>query len=302
VSTVSTSDFFDFESFREHLWGWDTHPVQLGSGALRIHRDELRLPQLSLSNLEFDRHIADSSAQDAGTLGFVVAHRPYLWCGLQVPAGSLVVLAPGRDYRCSMPDGSRTFEMAVSASLLEELGMITGLLDPRDFAPERCVISLSPSQLASFEQIAKVLRSHSGEQLRAEQVEDLQRRSLGTLTAALRGARAPGLRRASFQNLARKALRTIDNSKQKLSVQALARSLGVTPRALEYAFKSSTGVTTSQFLLSQRLNRVRADLLACERPSVTSAASQHGFQHMGRLSAQYRRLFGELPSQTRRAR
>jgi len=301
VSSGSTLQFTDFDAFREHLQGWDTQPVQLGSGPLRIQWDELRLPDLSLASLEFDRHIADASAIRSGGLSFVVTHRPHLWCGLEVPAGSLVVLAPGREHRCAMRQGFRSLEISVSEGLLHEIGLIADAPHPRSLGPERCVIPLAPSHLAAFESIGKGLRSRAGSELTPAEADQLRWRALGTLGEALHSADLPGLRRVPFYDLAERALQTVDeDSKQRLSVRALAGALGVTPRALEYAFKSATGVSTSRFLLSRRLTQVRGDLVTGRSANVARAASGHGFRHMGRFSGQYQRLFGELPSRTRR--
>lgn len=84
-------------------------------------------------------------------------------------------------------------------------------------------------------------------------------------------------------------------------MRTLAQALGVTPRGLEYAFRSSLGATPARYLLARRLVWARSDLLAGQGGNVTAAASRGGFDHPGRLAGQYRRLFGELPSETLRA-
>jgi AraC-like DNA-binding protein len=50
-----------------------------------------------------------------------------------------------------------------------------------------------------------------------------------------------------------------------------------------------------------RLHRIRANLLAGDPRSSTIAdvSNQWGIGELGRMSARYRALFGELPSQTR---
>jgi hypothetical protein len=48
-----------------------------------------------------------------------------------------------------------------------------------------------------------------------------------------------------------------------------------------------------------QLSRVRNDLLRFdEGESITDLANVHGFWHMGQFAADYRLLFGELPSKT----
>jgi AraC-like DNA-binding protein len=54
------------------------------------------------------------------------------------------------------------------------------------------------------------------------------------------------------------------------------------------------------FLRERRFEAARAALEAAtpERETVTDIALRHGFSHLGRFSAEYRRRFGERPSET----
>ncbi len=72
----------------------------------------------------------------------------------------------------------------------------------------------------------------------------------------------------------------------------------VSRRTLQYSFESILGLSPLQFLRISRLNRVRRMLSSQQAPSVSDAAAYHGFYHLGQFSTDYKRLFGELPSQT----
>jgi AraC family ethanolamine operon transcriptional activator len=54
------------------------------------------------------------------------------------------------------------------------------------------------------------------------------------------------------------------------------------------------------YLKAQRLNRVREDLKSAlgDAGTVAAIAQRWGFWHTGNFAADYRRQFGELPSQT----
>lgn len=81
----------------------------------------------------------------------------------------------------------------------------------------------------------------------------------------------------------------------------LAELAGVSLRTLYAGFKDFRDVSPMEYLRSVRLHRVREALCqqgpAC---SVTEIATRWGFGHMGRFSQEYRRLFGENPSDTKR--
>src|SRR5262245_37261223 len=79
----------------------------------------------------------------------------------------------------------------------------------------------------------------------------------------------------------------------------LAAAAGVRPRTLEAHFKLHLGTTPLGWVRRTRLARARQQLLASsEDANVTEIANANGFTELGRFAAQYRRQFGELPSQT----
>ena len=87
-------------------------------------------------------------------------------------------------------------------------------------------------------------------------------------------------------------------------VADLARACGVSVRTVHRASAHQLGSPPMARLRRARLQQVRRRLLAPEPgDTVTSAAMEWGFFHLGWFSALYRRHFGEPPSETlRRAR
>jgi AraC family transcriptional regulator, ethanolamine operon transcriptional activator len=59
------------------------------------------------------------------------------------------------------------------------------------------------------------------------------------------------------------------------------------------------GMSPKAYLKAKRLNAVRQDLKRAEANAVAEIANRWGFWHTGNFAADYLRLFGELPSQTR---
>ena len=89
-----------------------------------------------------------------------------------------------------------------------------------------------------------------------------------------------------------------------LSVEDIARAVGVGPRALHAAFRDRLDTTPRALLVEVRLERARARLrVPGPETTVTDAALESGFVHLGRFATAYRQRFGESPSETlRRAR
>jgi transcriptional regulator GlxA family with amidase domain len=81
----------------------------------------------------------------------------------------------------------------------------------------------------------------------------------------------------------------------------LADRLGVTLRGLQVGFRKQFGCTLSDYLFKCRLDLARARLAtATDGMTVTAVALDCGFVNVGAFANRYRRVFGELPSQTLR--
>ena len=74
-------------------------------------------------------------------------------------------------------------------------------------------------------------------------------------------------------------------------------------RTLRSAFRNVVGLSPNVYVNVIRLNRVRAELEKSSpfSTTVSAVATRGGFFHLGRFSRDYRRFFGELPSETLRA-
>ena len=92
------------------------------------------------------------------------------------------------------------------------------------------------------------------------------------------------------------------NLSRPLSVLDVATAAGVSPGTLSRVFRRHRGVTTREFIEQHRLNAARENLLAAapDSTTVTEVALKWGFTHMGRFAVNYRRTFGEKPSETLR--
>ena len=88
-----------------------------------------------------------------------------------------------------------------------------------------------------------------------------------------------------------------------VGIADLAAAAGASERTLRTAFKEHYGVGPARYLQLRTLHRVRRALRAPdpEEATVALVLLQHGEWQIGRFAARYRRLFGELPSETLRA-
>jgi AraC family ethanolamine operon transcriptional activator len=90
---------------------------------------------------------------------------------------------------------------------------------------------------------------------------------------------------------------------ERVFVGDLAAAAEVSERTLETAFNEYYGVGPVRFLQLRQLHRIHRALRAAdsEPVSVTDVLVRHGEWEFGRFASRYRRLFGELPSETLRS-
>ena len=89
-----------------------------------------------------------------------------------------------------------------------------------------------------------------------------------------------------------------------LPMAELCAAARASQRTLEYAFRETYGLGPLAFLRRWRLHAARRALAAASAHTATVAEVAYGlgFWHLSRFAAEYRRIFGELPSTTLRAR
>ena len=302
--------FADFDRFRETLRGWDTEPTQLTSGKLSLHWDQLAFDDMSISRLRTNLKIADRMAYRAHHIGFVVCLGSKIFCGQPVCAGSLVVFRPGREYRNVLDENWESFEISMASRLFQSLSFATDVDRRIAQGPECSVLSLSPHLAAAFRawsaNFLAPFRLQPGLMDELNWTSAIREHTLSLLTQIFHDSGCASLDVGPLDHvqgwsLAARALDYVDqHAHDRLTIQQISQAMDRTTRALEIAFNRALGIAPLQYVLARRLHNVRRDLLLRTNgtPTVTHTAAHHGFVHFGRLSQQYRRLFGELPSET----
>ena len=89
---------------------------------------------------------------------------------------------------------------------------------------------------------------------------------------------------------------------QKLRLSDIAAASGASVRSLSGGFRKYRHMTPMEFLRDTRLDYVHAALQKAENQdtTVTQLGCRWGFRHLGRFAADYRKRFGESPSDTLR--
>lgn len=107
-------------------------------------------------------------------------------------------------------------------------------------------------------------------------------------------------KRTSSRAIVRAAMESVAASPRPVAISDLCGVVGVSRTKLFDSFSSEFSVSPAQFIRNMQLTDVRNFLANEEAPprSVKDAMLKHGVLNGGRFAANYRRLFGENPSET----
>ncbi len=89
-----------------------------------------------------------------------------------------------------------------------------------------------------------------------------------------------------------------ENAREDIDIEELSRVSNMSVRAIYNAFARAFSTTPKSYVKHVKLRKLRENLLRGHCRSITEAALDYGFGHLGRFSSDYRKLFGELPSET----
>lgn len=90
---------------------------------------------------------------------------------------------------------------------------------------------------------------------------------------------------------------------ERITMDALAHAVHMSVRSIQQGFRSELGMSPMAFVRERRLERVHeelADAIPSDGVTVTAVAERWGFHHLGSFAVEYRKRWGEAPSDTLR--
>jgi AraC family ethanolamine operon transcriptional activator len=285
--------------------GWDVRYAQLGSGRADCRRVAVHSAHLQLCFEAWSLGMLKSGRAPRGAVTFlVVAGRSgsARVQGRQSPAGAVFVLFEEDDLDCRTAGPAQFVSVSIERAALDRhlhelFGWDHGELRLR--GRFNALRTDPPSLRTLCLDVAARAAAEPGFLRDPAVTTGLERRIVKLLwseTAAPAEAAAASRGRAL-------ALRAEAWLRQNLAepppIAVLCEELGVRERTLHDAFRDHLDTTPKAYLKALRLNAAHHDLRrGTVKTRVTDVALDWGFGHFGWFSQDYRRLFGETPSQT----
>jgi len=308
---LATVRVHSIEDLRRALDGADTKSVPLGS----------RVPRGSIVNAAAGDMLltAGQWSADIRTRGSVTAERIALGVkldsdsmhfsfrsGREVFPGDVYVLARGDDVDHRVSGSIRYAFVSLRPELLLSHAGEDASRESAAFWEKRRWFCASPPIRALIARsiqtlVAEVLQSGfpvTGPALRQLQIELIEPFLWGFMFDESRRRERPTLSGAA---IVRSVEDWVDGqSPQTVQLADLCRALRLSRRTLQRAFTEVLGMGPARYLTLKRLTAVRAELRQSDpaATTVTDTALRYGFWELGRFARDYRRTFGESPSET----
>ncbi len=196
-------------------------------------------------------------------------------------------------FEAATPAGFESLVLSISAPYVAS---VADGLDEAPLRQGREVVTCDPRRLARLRSLVqRELLDPASPGIDPGLPYRLARELLTTRSPA--DPRAPASVRAAVVARARAHIAAFP--REPLTVRDLCRATGASERTLSRAFVEHFGLSPKAYLRARRLHGVRGELRrGSPGTKVVDVANDWGFWHLGQFASDYRRLFGELPSQT----
>jgi AraC family ethanolamine operon transcriptional activator len=295
--------FDDFDELAATASFWDLDLRQIDRGVFRGSIFQSMLGTMQIAEARFERRLEQQGRTPPGVVTFAVpasANVRFRWRRHEAGPDDLLVFPANGELQSVSNTCFHVFTISLPGSALHAAAEAAGLSQwPDQLQREKVTAHRLVPQLRS------VLRTSIDRwtKLTAMEMVTLPGRIARLLVDILGHNEAPQQRLATLrQDVAIRRVETLilGHEHEPLSVGELCKAAKVSERTLRNAFQRKYGLSPKQYLIARRLNGVRRDLrqAAATGAPIAEVAAHWGFWHMGQFAADYRRHFGELPSET----
>ena len=222
--------------------------------------------------------------------------------GQNLTPNSLATRSGDQSFELVTPENFQIYGVVLESELLNRMASLQGVKLREWDIFKSPTLELSPQKLMMLKSCLSTIMDESSHKMDSHIREDLLMTCL--LNALPNEANPPKLL-PSYQHrkVVVERVKEYMKSHQQLpvTITELCQIAYVSRRTLQYSFETILGYSPLQFLRLTRLNQVRRALKNADKDStVTENAEKWGFTHAGQFSHDYKKTFGESPSQTLR--
>lgn len=301
----------DIDQFGEVVRQWDLHFSQVERGEIDCCLKQVVNPDFNFIRISMNRIVDQQGGSAANSHSFLSIIDPsgwVEWCGQPVAENSLLYHGPSGNFETLTNHAWCAYITTISDVRLRQVAdslgypeVVDSLMNGKAIKPGQGgrVGQLRFLQLRYLGSMADP--SFTGERLSQYQVlleQQVCEEIILIVIDSLNLDEKEGFRVRSL--VMENAIGYIRNhARDAVSVADVVAASGVSSRTLYRTFREGLGIPPKHYIKAIRLEGVRKQLGGrLDRQSVTDTANEWGFWHMGDFAHDYRKKYGELPSET----
>lgn len=295
--------FSDCDEWCEAAAGWNLHFQQLDSGRLDAVMRRAVTPELVVQHVSLSRRFHQVGDAPDGLLTFGVPgnHQLVRWFDRRKSQKGIMSFNRSSGFDCVSEPGFTAHTFSVfSAQFFDDCFALGATDSEMGLLARQGMVAPPEEECRRLARIGTTLIQRAADDSLGEAgVKELASDVRYLLAMALiRSDEKGGFHaRTLRQRAVDRALEVISANDGLVSIPEVCTFAAASARSLSRGFRERFGVSTKQYMVATRLSAARRELLVGPA-SVTDAASQFGFWHLGRFSSDYKAMFGELPSET----
>lgn len=318
LSATSTNYSFlsrttrDSDEHAESLKDWDQTYDQISPGNFEGRVVDMRFKGLQVFRETTNRSVSQSGSCWDGcfVVGIPVSMKGSgLFTRQVLTRDSMLTFHSGQEFTLTTPEEFDIVALAIrKETLLDTMGAEGHDSLPNVFPNGPTVMVADQSLIAELRNCLLAIFDPANFEpslLRYPQVQRAMSSAIiGHLTEVLQASNRAPLPTRSFAGRCQVVREATDyamsHTSEPITVADLCEKLNISRRMLNYCFQDALDLNPVHYLRSLRLNGVRRELRDPDGggQQIRDIAAKWGFWHMPRFAAEYRALFGELPSET----
>ena len=296
-----------FAQFAELAVAWNADFRQLTSEQIKPEMFQAQVGTILLSSARFGCHVEQRGESPEGMCSFAVPWTDspeMLWYGDSIGSNVLLRFPNHRELDIHSKPGFHAMTFSIPEAVLVnhfDRGGHPGLR--KVLQSEKTVFPTSGALLNQLRQALRLASRLAGQEVLSQfMMDEIQEQIISILIGIFRlhlpesGSEWNG----SQEKLGSMLEFIRGHDQEPLQVVDLCNYMKVSERGLQVLFKSKLGMTPKAYLTGRRMYGAHRALW-CSDPSssgVSDVMNEWGYWHMGNFAAYYRKMFGELPSET----
>lgn len=287
---------------------WSLNFIQLDPGKLEGEVMILDSKQVQLGTVNFNRQFKQAGETPKGYRTFAIpadSRQYFKWRDFKIRGNHFMLFPESGEIDAINYPGFKVFTFSLHENLIQELNTQNRSSIHVPKSPE--VLELSSHNMANLRQSASYLFKKAEENPRVIEKPVFRRLMLQEIPLILLSSMRspvskPDSKKSRIRDIALKKATAYLNicTTEFPTVYELCLIAGASQRTIEYAFKDKYGVTPQDYMKKHRLNKIHSALTKADptQNKVLEIAHQYGIWHLGQFATDYKKMFGELPSET----